>query len=308
MAFMRLLAAVSLVAFLAACGEPEPQAPRAEEQYPQALVVWPEADPGIQVGGVAIVGDDVLVVAKHRLDAWIVVPRAALNAGATTEGRRIQPTFNDSAWVGGRGPLAARAVSIGAMKDLPTDIVGLGVLPGGQLVLLDRRQRVLWSGRLLAGPGGTLRAITLDRATVLPGGDHSGLDEADPRDRGPGVRALAVLADAPAGVDLIVAEAPPKPEAPWRLHRLDRTGATVRRPVSLGHERDDFPLCGLAWGEGRLFGMLAPAEGPNVATSVGAHVRPYTLEGDVVTWKPQAYLAFTNQLVNLRPRRWEPTA
>ncbi|MGE0192202.1 MAG: hypothetical protein AB7T63_09180 [Planctomycetota bacterium] len=249
----RLLAAVSLVALLAGCGNskaPSPTEPPRTWSVARIRAPIPgrpgERNHADRVGGLAEVGDELVLVGQDRLDHWFVLARNELADGSGFVARRIEPTFNDSAWVGGRGPLAARAVSIGAMKDLPTEVVGLGVWPDGRFALLDRRQRILWSGRLLAGPGGRISAITFDRGSVLPGGDHSGLDEADPRDRGPGVRALAVLPEPREGVDIAVLEASAKPDTPWRVHRLDRTGATVKRPLDVPSTTSS-PLQTLAW-------------------------------------------------------------
>lgn len=256
----RLVAAVSLVVLLAGCGDRDaPSAPTASADGTWSRAAMYAMRDGAEPGGVAEIGKEVVIVGKRRLDQWLVVPRDQLvDKARRFEVRRIAPTFNESSWIGGRGPLAARALSIGAMKDLPVEVVGFGVWPDGQFALLDRRQRVLWSGRLLAGPGGGVRAITFDRATVLPGGDHSGLAEADPRDRGPGVRALAVLPEARDGVDVVVLEAAPKPDVPWRLHRLDRTGATVKAPLSFPPVGAHRAAVALAWSEGGYDVLVAP--------------------------------------------------
>ena len=154
---------------------------------------------------------------------------------------------------------------------------------------LDRRQRVLWSGRLLAGPGGGVRAITFDRATVLPGGDHSGLDEADPRDRGAGVRALAVLPEARDGVDLAVLEAAPAVGTPWRLHRLDRTGATVKRPLLLPRgERDPEVRALAAWEDGYValaLGMQRYSSSPDGHLLAGERIPPPVVERTTIEWE-----------------------
>ena len=288
----RLLAAVSLVALLAGCGDSEAPSPTRLSDWSLARV-WAESDQrheGVdEFGGLFEIGAELVAVARHRLDLWFVISRDQLVDGARVSARRIEPTFNESSWVGGRGPLAARAVSMAAMKTLPVEVVGLGGWSDGQFALLDRRQRVLWSGRLLAGPGGGVRAITFDRATVLPGGDHSGLDEADPRDRGAGVRALAVLPEARDGVDLAVLEAAPAVGTPWRLHRLDRTGATVKRPLLLPRgERDPEVRALAAWEDGYValaLGMQRYSSSPDGHLLAGERIPPPVVERTTIEWE-----------------------
>lgn len=190
--------------------------------------------------GVAVLGDQLLIVAGGDERRLFLQPRADLRPGVRAEPRPLRFEVNREARLEGtvRGrredAFVAQDYRLGALWDLPVDIQGIAarhVAAGAVgpavdfLYVLERSFGLVYRGRLLRDAAGALAAARLDAAFVVPDRKREGSRAADWRDSSPTLVGILSVPREDRDEDLYLLDDGTAEAPGFQVLRLDRFGA-----------------------------------------------------------------------------------
>ncbi len=257
----RALLLATLLGPLAACGRgAAPDAARAVGGWSHARV------PGVaKASGIAVAGDWLVVSESGPDRRLLAVRRADLVDGKEASAHPVEVTFDPEAHLTGGDAFALRGYRLGDVWGLDGSVEGVAVQSPARVFLADRAWRVVFAGELRTGDDGAPKQIVIDRGFTVSGGNRSGSDASDWRDRGPGLAGLAAGASGRRVEDVYAVTRGAEGPGTFELHALDRYGIELSTfTVDLG-TKDDAAVGGLALDEDRFLVVRGAGRGELVA-------------------------------------------
>ena len=260
------------VLLLAACGD-RGQVP-AERQSPGQ---WEHVRiEGLSAASGLTIHEDTLIAVAGGNDRDIyAIAIAELLPGGTVKARTLAVDIKPDAPLMGAEPFAVQGYTLGHLWKVTLDFQAVAAQVPNLLYVVDREHRVIFWGPMHRSVDGRLARVQLNRLTVAPGADRTGVDTGDWRDLGPGVRGVVSVPRAGRMEDLWILEGG-KAGEPLQVRRIDRYGSNLgglraRHKIqgppdarALSWDRDRLVLQ-VGAGRGRLMTLEPPASGRTVS-------------------------------------------